>query len=106
MAATAILSLLHESTGLSSSGGRLFRDRPVLWWTIERLQRASRVDAVAILCWEDQLPEVQPVAEEQEGCILAKGPRSFVPAMDSVTAAPRCADRGRAGLLQTVYCER
>src|SRR2546421_882669 len=104
--ATAILSMLHEPAGERNSALRLFRDRPVLWWTIERLQRAARIDSVAILCWEDQLAEVQAIAEEQEAYILAKGPRCPVPALDSITAARRWADGWRGGPLQTCEFDR
>ena len=106
MHATAILSMLHEPAGERNSATRKFRDQPVLWWTLERLRRASSVGQVAILCWEDQLPEVRPIAEDQEVYILAKGPRCAVPTMDGVTAARRWADGWRGGLLQTCEFDR
>lgn len=104
--ATAILSMLHEPAGERNSAARLFRDRPVLWWTLERLRQSDSIDAAAVLCWEDQLPEVQTIAEEHEVCILAKGPRAPLPGMDAVTAARRWADGWRGGLLQTCEFDR
>jgi len=85
---------------------RQFRDRPVLWWTLERLHRAASIDNTAILCWEDQLPDVREIAEEQEAYVLAKGPRCAVPTMDGITAARRWADGWRGGLMQTCEFDR
>jgi MoaA/NifB/PqqE/SkfB family radical SAM enzyme len=106
MHATAILSMLHEPAGERNSAVRQFRERPVLWWTLERLQRAASIDNTAILCWEDQLPEVRQIAGEQEAYVLAKGPRCAVPTMDGVTAARRWADGWRGGLMQTCEFDR
>ena len=106
MKATAILSMLHEPAGERNSAARTFRDRPVLWWTLERLRKARSIENLAILCWEDQLPRVQPIAEMQEAYVLAKGPRCGVPTMDAVTAARRWADGWRGGLMQTCEFDR
>ena len=106
MKATAILSMLHEPAGERNSAARRFRDRPVLWWTLERLKRANAIENLSILCWEDQLPQVRPIAEEQEAYVLAKGPRCGVSTLDAVTAARRWADGWRGGLLQTCEFDR
>lgn len=103
---TAVLSMLHEapSSGpVQNSATRLFRTAPVLHWTLERTERAKRVGSVAILCWEDQLPAVLPVAGEQRAYILTKGPRVSLPELDAVTAARVWADGWRGGLLSTCH---
>ncbi len=96
---TAVLSFLHEAPGDCESATRMFRSQPVLWWTLERLSRSARLDAVAMLCWEDQVERIAPIAEEHDAYILAKGPRHPLPAMSAVTAARRWADGWRGGLL-------
>ena len=106
MHATGILSMLHEPSGQRHSAVRIFRDRPVLWWTLERLRQAKSIGHTAILCWEDQLAEVQPIARDQQVYVLAKGPRCAVPTMDGVSAARRWADGWRGGLMQTCEFDR
>jgi radical SAM protein with 4Fe4S-binding SPASM domain len=109
LTATAILSMLHEPPGDAgdNSAARLFRDKPVLWWTLERLKRSRSLDAAAILCWEDQLAYVRDIADEHEVFILTKGPaRCHIPPMDGVTAARRWSDGWRGGLLQTCEFDR
>lgn len=98
--ATAILSMLHEGRE-PNSATRLFRGEPVLRWTLRRLARAKRVPTVAVLCWEDQLDEVAPLAEAAKAFVLAKGPRVRLPEVDSVAAARRWSDGWRGGLLST-----
>ncbi|HXE52931.1 MAG TPA: SPASM domain-containing protein [Tepidisphaeraceae bacterium] len=95
---TAILSMLHESPDRSSAT-RLFRGEPVLRWTLERLSRSKRIGTLAILCWEDQLESVRPVAEEERAYVLAKGPRVALPEIQTVAASRRWADGWRGGLL-------
>ena len=106
MRATAVLSMLHEPFGERNSARRLFRDRPVLWWTLERLRATRSIGSTAILCWEDQLAEVKSIAEEQDIYVLAKGPRCVVPTMDGVSAARRWAEGWRGGLMQTCEFDR
>src|SRR5687768_3402098 len=98
--------MLHEAPAQGSvqnSATRLFRAAPVLHWTLERASRAKRVGSTAIVCWEDQLPAVLPVAGEQRAYVLTKGPRAPLPEVDSVTAARRWADGWRGGLLSTCH---
>src|SRR5688572_21248061 len=102
---TAVLSMLHEPA-VRNSATRLFRGEPVLRWTLDRLNRASRVTAAAILCWEDQLDAVVPLAEQTRTDVLAKGPRVTVPEIESIAAARRWADGWRGGLLGTCEFDR
>ncbi|MCC6422227.1 MAG: SPASM domain-containing protein [Phycisphaerales bacterium] len=94
---TALLSLLHESAERNSAT-RMFRAEPVLSWTLSRLQRSKLVGSVAIICWEDQLPAVRNIAEQACACVLAKGPRQPLAAMEAVSAARRWTDGWRGGL--------
>jgi radical SAM protein with 4Fe4S-binding SPASM domain len=103
---SAILSMLHEAPDehpALNSATRLFRANPVLHWTLERMSRASRIGSGAILCWEDQLPGVVPVAEEHRVYVLAKGPRVPLPEVAAVAAARHWADGWRGGLLSTCH---
>ena len=58
---TAVLSMIHESD-LQNSATRLFRGEPVLAWTLRRLERTQRLAHMVVLCWEDQLSDVEPIA--------------------------------------------
>src|SRR6185436_15843948 len=58
---TAVLSMVHEPPDPQpNSATRRFRGAPVLQWTLDRTHRAARIDTVAVICWEDQLPAVLP----------------------------------------------
>ena len=103
---TAVFSMLHEAPAGAepqNSATRLFRAAPVLHWTLERTGRATRVGSYAIICWEDQLPSVLPVAGDQRAYVLTKGPRVALPEVESVTAARHWADGWRGGLLSTCH---
>src|SRR3954454_20655952 len=97
---TAVISMIHESPG-PNSATRLFRQEPVLAWTLQRLQMAKNLDSIAIICWEDQLEQVAPIAEEHDTHVLAKGPRSAIASIQSVAAARRWSDGWRGGPLYT-----
>jgi radical SAM protein with 4Fe4S-binding SPASM domain len=99
---TAILSMLHEPAD-NNSATRLFRHDPVLAWTIDRLSRTENLDAIAILCWEDQAEFVEPIAREGHADMLVKGPRQTIPAIEAVATAQKFADGWRGGLFST--CE-
>jgi radical SAM family protein/iron-sulfur cluster protein len=99
---TAILSMLHEPAECNSAT-RLFRQDPVLCWTIDRLSRSERLDGIIVLCWEDQEQLVEPIAREGHADMLVKGPRQAVPSIEAVAAAQKFADGWRGGLLST--CE-
>jgi radical SAM protein with 4Fe4S-binding SPASM domain len=99
---TAVLSMLHEPADRNSAT-RTFRRDPVLSWTLDRLTRSKRLGTIAILCWDDQIGAVHPLAEEHHAHVLMKSPRMATPALESVAAAQRWADGWRGGLLGT--CE-
>jgi hypothetical protein len=96
----AVLSMIHERSDRNSAT-RLFRGEPVLAWTLRRLSRASGIGSMTILCWEDQLADVEPIAADAGADILAKGPRVDIPHVDAVSAACRWLDGWRGGLLGT-----
>jgi 2-C-methyl-D-erythritol 4-phosphate cytidylyltransferase len=98
--------MLHEPAKPRHSAARLFRDKPVLDWTLRRLQKSKSIDRIAILCWQDQADAVRSIAETHHAVTINKGPRSLIPAMDMVTAARRWADGWRGGLLQTCEFDR
>lgn len=99
---SAVLSMLHEPPG-HGSATRLFRGDPVLSWTLQRVNRARGVGTATVLCWEDQLPDVQEIAAEACAYVLAKGPRQSIAAVEAVAAARRWSDGWRGGPLGT--CE-
>jgi Iron-sulfur cluster-binding domain len=99
---TAILSMLHEPAERNYAT-RLFRQDPVLSWTIDRLSRSARLDGVTVLCWEDQVESIEPIAAEGHADMLVKGPRQTIPSLEAVAAAQKFADGWRGGLLST--CE-
>src|SRR4051812_2221621 len=99
---TAVISMVHEPAAPEqTSATRGFRQEAVLAWTLQRVCMAKNVNSVAIICWEDQLQDVAPIAAEHDVHILAKGPRTSIPSIDSVAAARRWADGWRSGPLFT-----
>jgi radical SAM protein with 4Fe4S-binding SPASM domain len=102
---TAVLSMLHEPADRNSAT-RLFRGRPVLGWTLDRLNRAELLTSKAILCWEDQLDAVLPLAEQLRADVLAKGPRVRLPELEAISASRRWADGWRGGLLGACEFDR
>lgn len=110
---TVICSMLHEAPAMHpdspredapfalNSATRMFRGEPVLSWTIKRLCQSQRIGNIALLCWEDQLPPVEEIAEEHHAYVLAKGPRRRVASIDAVSAARRWSDGWRGGLLSS-----
>jgi hypothetical protein len=103
---TAVISLLHEPAGARSSAMRLFRERPVLAWTLERLSRAQRVEQMVLICWEDQQADVNAIAGEAGACVLVKSPRTRIASVEQVSAAQRWSDGWRGGLLGTCHFDR
>lgn len=109
----AIISMLHEDAAFNAdaphgdeplrlnSATRTFRGEPVLSWTMRRLTRSRRIGNIAVLCWEDQLPPVEEIAEEHHAYVLAKGPRQNLVQVEAVRAARRWTDGWRGGLLST-----
>lgn len=102
---SAIISMLHEPV-LPNSATRMFRQAPVLAWTLERLKMASNLNSIAIICWEDQLEQVAPIGADAEAYVLAKGPRMALPSIETVAASRRWADGWRGGLLSTCDFDR
>lgn len=96
MNAVAVISMLHEQAD-TNSATRLFRDQPVLAWTLRRLQGCRRLNSVALICWDDQLQQVA----EAEVEIISAGQRAAIPSLDAVTAARRWSGGWRGGLLGT-----
>ncbi len=93
----AVLSLLHQSAA-DHSGTRSFRHCPVIDWTLRRLQNCSQLHSLAILCWEDQMEILAPIAAARGAYMLAKGPRMALPSVQSIAAAQRWSDGWRGGL--------
>jgi hypothetical protein len=95
---TAVISMLHEGPH-SNSAHRLFRSEPVLSWTLQRLRINQQIASLAIICWDDQVEQVTPLAAERDAHILAKSPRVVLPNVEAVSAARRWSDGWRGGLM-------
>jgi len=105
-AITAVLSLLHQGPARPSSASRLFRREPVLSWTLRRLAGARLVTNRAILCWDDQLPEVKPIASDSQCFILSKAPRCRLPVLEAIAAARKWSEGWRGGLLGACWFDQ
>ncbi|HYE16919.1 MAG TPA: radical SAM/SPASM domain-containing protein [Tepidisphaeraceae bacterium] len=108
---TAVLSMLHEPSARAGarpadSASRLFRGQPVLAWTLSRLSRARNVAAAVVVCWDDQLFAVTPLATETGARVHSVGPRRALATMDAVSAALRWTDGWRGGLLGATHFDR
>jgi hypothetical protein len=102
---TAILSMLHEGPE-HNSATRRFRDRPVLQWTLNRLQRSEYIDRRIILCWDDHLLDVCAIAADYGGEVLKLGERQPIAHLDAIESARKWADGWRGGLLSTCDFDR
>ncbi len=100
---TAVISMIHEVGLRQNSAQRLFRAQPVLAWTLGRLAACERLESVTVLCWEEQLADVTPLADEAGAYILAKGPTVVVPQVAAISAARRWSDGWRGGLQGTCH---
>ncbi|MGA2584433.1 MAG: radical SAM protein [Tepidisphaeraceae bacterium] len=98
MKIAAVCSLLHESAD-SHSAARLFRGEPVLAWTLARLERSRFIQDLAVLCWEDQFPQIEPIAADLEVYCSVRHGRGSLPDLNALSAAGRWADGWRGGLL-------
>jgi spiro-SPASM protein len=103
---TAILSLLHEPPAPRNSATRLFRHQPVLAWTLQRLTQSRQVDAITLLCWDDQQEAVSTIAGEFDAHVLVKTPRTPIPSLDRISATQRWSDGWRGGLQATCHFDR
>src|SRR5690606_41026088 len=83
-----VCSILHEAPG-AGSAHLDFNGTPVLRQTLERLARCSNLGAVALLCWDDQLPAASAAADETGAHVLPHGPRGHIPAMHAASVAQR-----------------
>lgn len=105
MKVAPVISMLHEGAQ-DNSALRLFRGRPVLSWTVDRLARASLDVPPSVVCWTDQLPPVRTALGEGRFAHLNVGNRVAIPAVEAVSAAQRWADGWRGGLLSTCWFDR
>ena len=94
---TAVLSMIHEAAE-GNSATRLFRGEPVLAWTLRRLERSTRLRTMVVICWEDQLVDVEPIAAGHGADVLVKGPRSAIASVEAVAAVRRWCDGWRGDL--------
>jgi hypothetical protein len=103
---TAILSLLHETPAPRNSATRQFRHQPVLAWTLQRLTQSQHIDAVTLICWDDQQQAVSAIAAEFDARVLVKTPRTAIPTLDRISAAQRWSDGWRGGLQGTCFFDQ
>lgn len=94
---TAVLSMIHEPLQ-NNSATRLFRGEPVLAWTLRRLERAQLLGNMVVICWEDQLADVEPIAAGHGADLLVKGPRCSIASVEAVAAVRRWCDGWRGDL--------
>jgi hypothetical protein len=93
----AVLSMIHEGPS-PNSATRLFRGEPVLAWTLRRLQRSTRLAHMVVICWEDQLEAVEPIAGGHGANVLVKGPRDAIASVEAVAAVRRWSEGWRGDL--------
>ena len=94
---TAVLSMIHEPPARNSAT-RLFRGEPVLAWTLRRLERSARLAHMIVICWEDQVADVEPICGGHGANVLVKGPRSPIASVEAVAAVRRWSDGWRGEL--------
>jgi hypothetical protein len=94
---TAVCSMIHEPVE-QNSATRLFRGEPVLAWTLRRLEYSARLAHMVVICWEDQLADVEPIAAGHGANVLVKGPRHPMPSVEAVAAVRRWSDGWRGDL--------
>lgn len=102
---TAIISMLHEPVDRHSALCQ-FRGEPVLTWTLRRLSGASTLTNTALLCWDDQADSVRKAIDWAPVQLCARGPRTYLPSLETVCAARRWADGWRGGLMGTCEFDR
>jgi hypothetical protein len=98
---TVILSLLHEPAAPRNSATRQFRHQPALAWTLQRLTKSQHIDAITLICWDDQQQAVSEIAAEFDAHVLVKTPRTAIQSLDRISAAQRWSDGWRGGLQST-----
>lgn len=93
----AILSLLADGPS-PDAATRVFRGKPVLLGTLERLCAAASELEIVILAWDDQFPSLQKILDDAS-IIQSVGPRKVSSLMNAASASLRWADGWRGGLL-------
>jgi hypothetical protein len=84
-----------------NSATRLFRGKPVLGWTLDRLRQCRTRTDLVVLCWDDQLEAAVEAAHVAGAEVLTRGARHAVPSLDAVTASRKWADGWRGGAFGT-----
>ena len=85
---TAVISMIHEGAE-QNSATRLFRGEPVLAWTLRRLERSARLAHMIVVCWEDQVADVEPICGGHGANVMVKGPRAPIASVEAVAAVRR-----------------
>lgn len=94
---TAVISMIHEGAE-QNSATRLFRGEPVLAWTLRRLERSTRLAHMMVVCWEDQVADVEPICGGHGANVMVKGPRAPIASVEAVAAVRRWSDGWRGDL--------
>lgn len=94
---TAVISMIHEGVE-QNSATRLFRNEPVLAWTLRRLERSARLAHMMVVCWDDQVADVEPICGGHGANVMVKGPRTPIASVEAVTAVRRWSDGWRGEL--------
>ena len=94
----AVISMLHEGADRHSAN-RQFRAKPVLDWTLRRLEAAGSIDTIALFCWDDQLAAVNAATQNHQVGVISKGERRNIANIEALAVARRWADGWRGGLL-------
>jgi len=103
MKTIAAVSVLHEVTAPLPSTGRLFRDEPVLRWTLRRLRRCAHLAEAAVVCASRQAQAAEAVCE---GATVRAVEPSSPRHIEAITAALRWSDGWRGGLLGACAFDR
>ncbi|MEM6561396.1 MAG: hypothetical protein AAF656_07330, partial [Planctomycetota bacterium] len=90
-----VLSLLHQRVG-ESSAELIGREKPILAWTLDRLEDGGFTDR-CVICWDDQVPAVQRLGVT----VHSVGTRRPIASVDALTVATRWHDGWRGGLLNS-----
>ena len=105
-----VCSLLHElpvgGPWQWNSLERLLAGQPVVAHTVTRLAGVEGVDAVAVLCWDEQVPALEACLSGTSAQVIPHGPARSIPALAAVATAQSWCDGWRGGLLQTIPQDR
>lgn len=93
-----LLSMLGEGVE-ANSATRMFKAAPVLDATLRRLLDARLFGPTAILCWDDQLADVEPIARRRGAEVRSQGRRIAPSQLQAIAAAKRWSDGWRCGPL-------